>query len=200
LTTRLEHLAQLKGIALEYTDVWQQVHHIEPQVLVDLLGAMHVAAHDQAAIEAAIAAHEAAAWQRVLPAAWVPGQPREAIPLRLPAGLQAASLICRLTDDSGQSRETTIRVAELALIERGRVGEAKFIACALPLPAPLTEGYHRLSVINGDAVLGECLLIVAPQACYVPPALADDGRVWGAGRSCTQCARSATGASATSAT
>ena len=180
MTTRLEHLAQLKGIALEYTDVWQQVHHIEPQVLVDLLGAMHVAAHDQAAIEAAIAAHEAAAWQRVLPAAWVPGQTREAIPLRLPAGLQAASLIWRLTDDSGQSRETTIRVAELALIERGSVGEAKFIACALPLPAPLTEGYHRLSVINGDAVLGECLLIVAPQACYVPPSLADDGRVWGA--------------------
>ena len=41
--TRLDHLAQLKGIALEYNDVWGHVHHAEPDVLVNLLGAMHVA-------------------------------------------------------------------------------------------------------------------------------------------------------------
>ncbi len=180
LTTRLEHLARLKGIALDYTDVWQQAHQVEPQVLVDLLGAMHVAAQDEPAIEASIAAHEAAAWQRVLPAVWVPGQARAAIPLRLPARLQAASLVWRLTEEGGHCREQTIRVAELAPVERGSVGEAKFIACELPLPAPLADGYHRLNVTDGDAVLGECLLIVAPPVCYVPPALADDGRVWGA--------------------
>ena len=40
----------------------------------------------------------------------------------------------------------------------------------------LPAGYHRLTVEGHD---GETLLVTAPPHCYRPPALADDGRVWG---------------------
>ena len=180
MTKRLEQLAQLKGIALEYTDVWNEVHRIEPPVLAGLLAAMHVEAGTEAAVEASIAEHDAALWKQVLPAAWVRSEGQRAAPLRLPADLATTALHWRLHEEGGQQIDGAIRFDELALLEEGHIGETRFVARALPLPDPLADGYHRLMVADGESVLGECLLIVAPDACFVPPALADDGRIWGA--------------------
>jgi (1->4)-alpha-D-glucan 1-alpha-D-glucosylmutase len=181
VTTRLEHLASLKGIALEYEDVWGKTHHTEPVVLVALLAAMHVAAADDEAIEQAIAAHETGLWHGVLPAAWVlGGTPSGAVPLRLPVQLDGASLSWRLAEEGGRLHQGDFRAADLAEVERASIGATSFVARALPLPVSFADGYHRLTVLQGEGVLGECLLVAAPKACYVAPALAGDGRVWGA--------------------
>ncbi len=181
MTGRLEHLAQLKGIALEYTDVWDKVHHTQSDVLVDLLGAMHIAAQDDAAIEAAIAEHESALWRQALPAAHVVlDETAPSIPLRLAVELNDAALTWRLGEEGGAVHRGEFRPADLREVERAGIGQTSYRAGRLPLPAGLPPGYHRLHVLNGEARLGECLLIVAPSACYAPPALTDAGRVWGA--------------------
>ena len=181
MTTRLEQLARLKGIALAYDDIWGQPHRASPQALIHLLRAMHVDAHDPAAIEAAIDAHEADRWRRVLPAAWVtdataPAEP----PLRLPESLADATLAWRLVEEGGAVHEGTCRPAGLRAIERGTLSGTAFVAGALPLPAPLPHGYHHLSLLHGATVLASCRLIVAPPRCYLPQALQGEGRVWGA--------------------
>src|SRR5262249_54466520 len=49
---------------------------------------------------------------------------------------------------------------------------------SLPLPRDLPEGYHTLTV-EGDAIHGDCTLVVAPDQCYLPEPLAEGARVWG---------------------
>ncbi len=53
------------------------------------------------------------------------------------------------------------------------------MACTLSLPLALPDGYHRLTLKDGDTPLGAAVLIVAPIACYEPPALAAGGRIFG---------------------
>ncbi len=178
MTSRLEQLARLEGIALEYQDVWGRVHHAPPGVLAALLGAMHVPVGDAAAIEAAIAAHDAAGWQRALPPACVldEGQPAT-VPLRLPGAHDASTLHWSITEEGGAQRQAGFRPQELAVIDRSDTAR---VARALPLPADLPLGYHRLRIAEADRELSHCLLIVAPGTCYVPLALEGDGRLWGA--------------------
>src|SRR5204862_392753 len=46
-------------------------------------------------------------------------------------------------------------------------------------PGDITEGYHRLAILEGDSVLGVGLVAVVHEHCYLPPSLAGGGRVWG---------------------
>src|SRR5437868_5212968 len=50
----------------------------------------------------------------------------------------------------------------------------------LPLPTDLAEGYHRVTLLEGDTLLGTGLVAVVPERCFLPPALAAGGRIWGA--------------------
>src|SRR6185295_18255021 len=52
-------------------------------------------------------------------------------------------------------------------------------ALYLPLPADLHEGYHRVTLLEGDTILGSGVVAVVPERCYLPPALASGGRIWG---------------------
>jgi (1->4)-alpha-D-glucan 1-alpha-D-glucosylmutase len=178
VTTRLEELAQLKGIALAYEDVWGETHRASAQTLVELLRAMRVAAQDEAAIEASIAAHEADRWRHALPAAWVIGANAPAeLPLRLREA--DASLTWRVVEEGGPVHEGGCRSAELREVERATLAGTDCSARALPLPA-LPPGYHGFGLLQGEAVLAHSLLIVAPPCCYLPRALEGEGRVWGA--------------------
>ncbi len=49
---------------------------------------------------------------------------------------------------------------------------------AMPLPAGLPLGYHRLAVGAGGAE-AEIDLVVAPRRCHLPPQLGDGARGWG---------------------
>jgi len=180
MTSRLEQLARLKGIALDYADIWGKVHRAPAEVLAGLLAAMRVDAGSAEAIEAAIAEHVARRWRAVLPAAWVHGEAQAGVPLRLPAAGGDETLVWRLIEEGGAVHEGAFRTDTLAELERVDIEGTTLIARALPQPPDLPDGYHRLAVLRGQDELADCLLIVAPPACYVPPAIAGDGRVWGA--------------------
>jgi 4-alpha-glucanotransferase len=86
--------------------------------------------------------------------------PQPRLPLRLPPGGRSLEWTCRL--ETGGERS----------------GRAELDGPALPLPAGLPLGYHRLA-IDAPGAPAELDLIVAPAACHLPAALGPDHRAWG---------------------
>lgn len=177
MSGRLEHLAALHGIGLEYHDIWGHLHRASAATLVALLRAMGVDAATDAAVEASIAAFEAARWGAILaPAIVVRADEREhRVRLHLPDGLDGATLAWRIEEESGARHGARFAAGDLALLER----VSGYTARELVLERPLAPGYHRLALLRDDAALGETVLAAVPGACYRPAALEGDGKVWG---------------------
>ncbi len=159
LRTALEQLCARYGIAPEYDDIFGGHQRVPDANLVALLAAFDVDASSPARIEAALREAEAAASTAQLPpvAALAADAERWSVPF---PGPSVRRMRWRVVTEGGQPYEG----------EAGSDGGRLEIALRLP------AGYHRLTVEGHD---GETLLVTAPPHCYRPPALADDGRVWG---------------------
>jgi (1->4)-alpha-D-glucan 1-alpha-D-glucosylmutase len=181
MSARLAQLAMLHGIALEYHDIWGNAHRAPDASLVALLDAMGVAAASDEAVEASIAAHEAARWQATVPPAIVvfADEPGRRIPLNLPEALDGEAFRWRVEAESGARHSGTFASSQLAILERATIGGVQYVSRELALELALTPGYHRFEVAHAEAVVGACLLVAVPRTCYRPPALEGRGRVWG---------------------
>ncbi|MEO8170902.1 MAG: malto-oligosyltrehalose synthase, partial [Oxalobacteraceae bacterium] len=98
----------------------------------------------------------------------------------------------RLTLESGETTGGRCTPADFAVLEQREIAGISYVRYGLPLPTALATGYHRLEIDAEDNVLAAdaktdeaqrysaaMRLIVVPAACYLPPALTKDGRVWG---------------------
>jgi 4-alpha-glucanotransferase len=90
------------------------------------------------------------------------------LPLRLPPGTREIAWSCRLEDGSEHSGGIKLE---------GKRGGGRY---ALPLPAGMPLGYHRLALSAGG-VVAEPLLVVAPDRCHLPEALMPGAASWGLG-------------------
>jgi len=179
---RLEQLAKLYGIDPGYHDVWGTWRVASDETVRALLAAMGVDAHDPNAVEATLAADERAAWSLALPPISVlrAAQLGRGVRIQLPEGSLGRPLAWRLSEESGEIREepfTPLRLTPLEEFQRDGMHVHAFL---LPLPTDLAEGYHRVTLLEGDTLLGTGLVAVVPEHCFLPPALAGGGRVWGA--------------------
>ncbi|WP_372620051.1 4-alpha-glucanotransferase [Falsiroseomonas sp.] len=175
-TAALDALALRMGIEPEYRDVRGQLMRAGAESKRMLLAAMGVPAPDEAAARAALEALERDEWRHALPPVIVlrSDDPAPKVTLALPAG--SGSVAWQLSLEQGGERggelafDTLDRIAE-ATLDGGRIERR-----ALPLPADLPWGYHRLRVTPGDAAM---LVIVTPGRCWLPRALQEGRRVWG---------------------
>src|SRR5437867_4447181 len=180
MSAALSRLAALHGIALDYGDIWGNVHAVPAATLRGLLVAMGVPAGTDAEIEAALHAQGAAQWRRALaPVVIVPHGAPPALRLNVPDGLDTATLHWHLTEEQGAERDGSFEPASLSCRERATIDGEDFVARELVLPVEPLPGYHHLTVSGGSAMVGETLLIVAPCTCYRPAALDHGGKVWG---------------------
>ncbi|MEO5701061.1 MAG: malto-oligosyltrehalose synthase [Casimicrobiaceae bacterium] len=177
MSDALTRLATHYGIVAEYTDVWAKPHPTSPQTMRALLGAMGCPVEDDAAAEAKLAAFEASHWSEALPPVqiWKPGAPRE-VRVQLPGARSTRALGYRVQEENGAEHAGDITAGQL--LEVGR-NDADVTAYRLSLDLALPEGYHRLILQDGEEVLGGTVLIVAPAACYEPPALGAGSRIFG---------------------
>ena len=159
----LEKLAALHGIDRGYRDVWGEWREAPRATLAAILAAMGV---DASSPEKALQEHERLRAAERLPRVVVRrlSELRRGVPLRLPESSFARALAWRIVEESGDWREE--RLDPLA-------------ASTLRLPQDLPIGYHRLELLENGDVAAAASLIVAPNACYVPPALASGARLWG---------------------
>ena len=173
--SRLAALCSLNGVEPGYEDVWKKWHATGEDAQRAVLRAMGIDARDEASIEAAIASHERARQSRVLPPVTVLRSRTlsKGVRIRVPQALEERPLAWRITSEDGSAREERFDALRLAAADDDEG------ALALPLPGDLAEGYHRLAILDDGALLAESVLVVAPERCYMPPALAEGARVWG---------------------
>jgi len=177
----LVRLAMLHGIAPDYYDIWGKRHEVSDASLSALLGAIGIQADTPQAIEAALAAAERERWKEVLPPVCVlrVGQPWR-VRLNLPVAALDTPLEWQLEEETGGLHRGHFEPAQLAEVERAHTPAGEHSGRMLEVQAPVGPGYHRLRVRRGEDALAETSFIVAPQTCFLPEAVREDNRVWGA--------------------
>jgi 4-alpha-glucanotransferase len=175
-------LAALAGIAPGYRDTAGQFHPVSPEAQAALL---RVLGHDVSAPSAigdAIAALEAAPWrERLPPVAVLRPDPAPAVAVVVPERALAGLLAWRIRLEDGGERQGAVAPERLAVHARGPGSGGKApLRLALPLPADLPPGYHRLEITCGDTA-AETLLVQTPPRAFLPDWLAGEARAWAIG-------------------
>ncbi len=162
----LELLARACGVATEYEDWARRPVPVAEDTVRKVLAGLGIDASDPAA---ALAAHTAARWQRVLPPTVVVRQraPR-AVPMHSPAGSAVRAEIRIGTGD--EEYVTTLAPGPV----NDRDEAEGHVERLLRIPAGLPLGDHRLLAYVDSAVVAEAALIVAPDQLPLP-----GSRLWG---------------------
>ena len=173
----LKRLAARAGIENVYWDISGQSHETSAETARAILAAQGLPARTPSDIAMSLAALEEAPWREVLPPVIVGREGRAiAFALHLPAELfdKPASWSIHLEDGALRACDLDLEAAARSGAREidGRAIERRIVR--LPL---LPCGYHRLD-FSGAAGTVSTPMIVAPAACYLPPALTD-GRRWG---------------------
>ncbi len=181
METTLARLARLHGIEPGYEDVWRQWRATSEETQRRILAAMGVEAADASAAEAALGAHEREQWSRIVAPMSVlrRGQLQRGLRLQLPEGALGQPLAWRLVEEDGEVHEEAFNAIGLPRLEHHDAEAGRVYAFALPLPAELPDGYHRIAILEAGTTLGEGLVAVVPDRCYLPGPLADGARTWG---------------------
>ena len=178
----IDRLAALAGIEPGYRDTAGQFRPVSPEARAALLGVLGYDASAPSAIADAVAALEAAPWRECLPPiAVLRPDPAPTVPIVVPERARVGQLAWRIRLEDGGERQGTLALEWLSVRARGpgSGGEAR-LRLALPLPADLPHGYHRLEVAFGD-VAADTLVVQAPARAFLPDWLAADARAWGIG-------------------
>lgn len=174
---RLVELAHAYGVATEYWDWLGQHVTVSDAAIRAVLTALGVESEDDAAVEAALVAHDVAPWRRTLPATVVTRQGWTPWVQAHVADGTAVTLEVVLEDGSRRDVPQVDRWVEPHEVDGAMVGEATF-----ELPADLPLGWHRLVARTAappvDPATTEAVLVVTPQRLALPPALAE-GRAVG---------------------
>ncbi len=180
LTPLIERLARARGIGDAYHSYKGELKHFTLTTKAALLRAMHCRLDDAPALNAQIHESEAAHPTTVLGDVVVLRNGARAARINTPAIDQNALLRWTIKlEGSGDVRSGEVRAWELP--ERGSHEENGrwYMLRDLPLPAELPLGYHRLEIDLEFAGRESCPLIVTPDKCFEPPALAGNARIWG---------------------
>ncbi|MFU8816413.1 MAG: 4-alpha-glucanotransferase [Pseudomonadales bacterium] len=179
----LGRLAALCGILPEYADIRGRRHRTSAATQRALLAAMGVDVASDSAIRAAIVEREQRGWRRLLPVVHVvqAGEQAAAVQLSVAEATAAAAWSFTIETDTHDAEPGVISgsvcPAELPVTAQRRIDGEPFRQVRWLLP-PLPLGYHLLRLTRGETAV-DCRLIVCPQSCYLPQALAEDGRCWG---------------------
>jgi (1->4)-alpha-D-glucan 1-alpha-D-glucosylmutase len=177
----LDQLCAIYGVHQEYYTIWGQHHPTGERTKRAILAAMGVPAEDDEAVAESLRLHERLAWRRLLPPVLVvrelSGPVR--IPLALAASLDQAAWRWRLRTENGEETEGEFVPANLEEAGRHRLDDQECVRRMLGLELEIETGYHRLFLDCDGGIRGEMPLIVAPHACYTPPAIQGEGRAWG---------------------
>lgn len=177
-TSALDRLAEMAGLELQYWDIFQTVHVASDEAKRKILGALGIAADDDAAVEASLRALDEEPWRRPLPPVVVVGEGAEASTLlTIGRGRGAAELTFEIIEEGGSRHSFAVRPDQLALADSRRLGDEEMERRVLVVPVRLPVGYHHL--VCPALAARPMRLIVAPQTCYLPEPLARGEKQWG---------------------
>lgn len=183
----LGQLSLAYGLADHYFDIWGHRHVVSSETQRSVLRAMGVAVESSEDLRQSLASLHARYWCRLCdPVLVVHDEGLEngwGLRVQSEADQDRAWTVSWILTSDGET--TSLRgslgpgcpVAETAWVEG-----ARYVGFRLPVPERLPLGYYTLRVrlSNGSReVAGTSLLVVAPSACYVPPAFWEGRGTWG---------------------
>lgn len=180
----LDRLCDLYGIACEYHDISGQLNRVPEETRRHLLSAMGAGLEQGREVEDTLAEVESRRWRRRLPPVAVAqeGDADLVLELTLPEAEAKRPLGWQVTEEGGRQYSGTLAPADFVVRERREVDGAAWIFVTATVRAPDAAGYHRLRLRPEDAphvYYAECLVIVAPGACFRPEPLKEGCRLWG---------------------
>ncbi|MBT1065244.1 4-alpha-glucanotransferase [Bowmanella sp. Y26] len=177
----IDRLLEIRGIESDYIDAWGNPAHIDAASKIKLLAAMGYPVDDDSALVDKLEQERQQVWWRALDPVQVNRVDEPLLfTLRLPIELVNDRYLLRLNCESGNVIDQPVVPSDGELINVGEVQDDEFQEYLLCFNSPLPPGYHQLSLLAEDEqTLAMMRWIVAPAACYTPPAIADGGKVWG---------------------
>lgn len=180
----LDRLAVFAGIEPSYHDYFGVLHHTSTDTKRRLLTAMGFAIATVEQTDAAIAGLETNTWKRILEPVIVVRDSE--LPLRfsftVPADAAESDYQWVIREEGGQLHQGVLRATSCPITDQrevdGRLRERRSAGISARLPL----GYHELTltiISDGSRLSGSMSLIIVPESCYLPPAMTDNGRVFG---------------------
>ena len=178
----LHALAAWYGISTEYVDIRGKRFPTSDASIRTLLAAMSLptANTDAATL---LEWHNDNIWQQRLPPVLVVNS-SEVIHIRIhiPASHLGLRYVWSVRLENGEKNIGEFTPATEINQDSRTVDGINFIRCDLVLPGLEITGYHTLDLaLAGVNETASMPLIVTPHSCYQPPALQNEGRVWGTG-------------------
>ena len=186
MSSPLDQLCNLYGVLPQYSDIWGNTRYTSEAAKRALLGAMGVAANNEEETAASLQAFQRRKWERAMPPVQVARESARPyrIPIAFPVTQDKLAYRWYLHRESGARDDGGFIPSQMEEMERHRpddLGGQEFVERVLALDLPVEPGYHRFSIerAGGGDITAEMVFIVAPAACYKPPVIEGEGRVWG---------------------
>lgn len=177
----ISKLAYHRGIAQRFANYLGHEETIPAERQAKILQAMGYDLSDDAAIEQAVFALDAAPWQGLLRPVYVvsPRSPHWGVEVYLWDMDATSPMRWQLTLEDG-SVGASGQAAPERWQETGEywIDDRRYVRRVLPLPQDLPLGYHRLALEHADKQAATSL-IIAPAASYQNPEMAQGKKVWG---------------------
>ncbi len=181
MTSLTDKLVELKGIESNYVDAWGKPAQVAQTSKEKLLKVMGYDIDNSESLESQVEAEYEQAWMTPLNPVQVNRQSEEIfVTIRLPIEWANDRFTLSVTTEQGDGLVQEFVPVDGDLINSTVIDEVEFQEYIVKLDLNLPLGYHTLNLLakDGDSV-SEMRLIIAPTACYHPPAIQAGNKVWG---------------------
>lgn len=189
----INELSELCGILSEYWDIFGKKHATSVGTKMAILRSMKLKVDSAEGVLDEINKRRWREWKRLIKPVHVISVNDQ--PFSLPVYLPSAEgkdhvilLSWSVTDEAGNKESFTISGRDFAAEEEHWIDGRRYIKAAIPDQKTREIGYYEIAVectyenvlFNecGKPLTGRAKLIIAPDACYIPPEL-ETGRTWG---------------------
>lgn len=173
----LDRFAETVGVDPVWRDIWGNRREASDETKRAVLAAMGFDVADEDRAAACLRDYLERPWRRMLPpvAVWLEDGPRE-IDIVLPAGIDAVEW--RVDLEQGGEVVGRVDLRHVPAVEEREVDGERRIKRRVVIGGLDRLGYHELFVA-ADGLEERATVILAPDRCLGPEAIAPQGRVWG---------------------
>lgn len=176
----LEQLVEYRGIESNYNDAWGNPTTIDPATKSKLLAAMGYQVNNPDLLLKQVQDKSNKTWLTVVnPVQVLRIEEHLQIAVRLPIELVTDEYVAQIDTELGEVLRHRFTPIDGQLINVVHIEEIEFQEYLIDIPINLPLGYHTLSLVIDDDVLGSMRLIIAPTSCFKPEALSHGQKVWG---------------------
>ncbi len=158
---------------------------LSPTARQDILAAFGIDGFDEETLVRSLLDLQWQAWRQVVDPVLVVTEKTAPLSftIRVPEEISGRPVRWTITEESGETHEGDVTPAGLPVSGRAEFNGTGYVAVQLVLAIALPCGYHRLAVTAGQGdrpeSAADCLVIVTPGTCFVPPGLQGQARIWG---------------------